>query len=656
MQVFEFHFNPKASEDIIFDSFCYEPENIYEKRLGSLFVVGELRNVLPQNLKFLDNFVDFLKKEYYSAPIKLSPEASLKESLKKSNEFLEEIAKKGNLSWLGNLNLAILSLKDFKLNFTKIGDLKIFLLRGNQITDIGKNLEFSGIESIPLKTFGNIVSGKLAEEDKILVLTEEVAEFFSAQNLFLEIGKITPFNEKNLKEILKTKKGQLSKISGICLLIVLTKEILPQKREIISQPQLTTKILIKNFIQIFGPIMKKAKLIPYQIFGKLKFPKITLPSLKLKISKIKVPNIEIKAFLKKKNTILILTLIFFLLLGFFIFQKEKEEKLKEYQSILNNIQEKILQAENFLIFKEEEKAQILFKEAWQEILPLTKINSTLSASLSNQILSLENRIEKNLNQLNRLEKIEEPNLLLEFNPREFIPQKIIFFNQNLYLFSPYSQNLFELKPNGQRILIKKEEKFDSAASIEDSILFFSKPNQLTILRRGKQFSFFLEKPNFDFNFEDFSTYKSNLYFLDPKSGEIIKYPYLGNFNWGPPQLWLNKRIINGESMAVDGAIWILNKDNSINKYYVGNLQEKIELNIFPPVKDFSKIFTSPLLPYLYILEPLQNRIIILDKSGRIIKQFQSKKFDNLLDFAVSEDGKEIYLLNGLKSYVLGKDI
>ncbi|GAI13815.1 unnamed protein product, partial [marine sediment metagenome] len=46
MQVFELHFNPKLKEDQIFDSFVYEPENIYEKNLGSLYVIGELRNAL----------------------------------------------------------------------------------------------------------------------------------------------------------------------------------------------------------------------------------------------------------------------------------------------------------------------------------------------------------------------------------------------------------------------------------------------------------------------------------------------------------------------------------------------------------------------------------------------------------------------------------
>jgi len=111
-----------------------------------------------------------------------------------------------------------------------------------------------------------------------------------------------------------------------------------------------------------------------------------------------------------------------------------------------------------------------------------------------------------------------------------------------------------------------------------------------------------------------------------------------------------KKASGAKSLAVDGSVWLLAKNNSLSRYYTGRLQEEISLEIFPEAKEFKKIFTSSALPYLYLLEPAQKRIIILDKKGQIIKQFQSQKFDNLLDFAVSEDGKTIYLLNGLKLY------
>jgi len=660
MQVFEFHFNPPKQEeiasgqaDLIFDSFCYEPENIYEKRLGSLYMVGCLKNVLPQRFRFLDNLARVIKGEYYSPKLH-SPEKSLKESLRQANEFLENIAKSGNVSWLGNLSFAALSLRDFELNFTKVGDLKVFLLRGGEIIDIDRKLRFQEIEPYPLKIFGNIISGKLAENDIILVLTKEVFDFFQSQNLLDKIAKLLPFDEKKLREVLNGKKEELSKISGICLLILLSKEILAKRREAISpQPE---KFSLKQFfspaLSFIKKLIKKPSLPPLKV-PRLKLPHPTFP-------KPTFPKITIPTFPKlRKNLIVILILILFLALGAFIFQKEKEQQLKEYQATLNQIQEKMEQAENFLILKEtrpeaQQEASSLLKEAWEEISSLTKIASTLPQNLSSQIFSLENEISQNLYQLNKLVEIAEPELLFEFNPQEFVPQKMVFDINDLYFFSPYSQNLFKVSKNGEGVLIEKSQKFNLAVSLDDSILFFLKPNQL-INFEDEQFSqaFSLEEPYLDFNFDDFSSYKSSLYFLDKKSGEIIKYPYLKNFEWDSPQLWLNsqtKKAIGGKSMAVDGSIWILDKDNSISRYYAGKYQETLKIDFFPDPKDFSKIFTLSGLSYLYLLEPGQSRIIILNKSGQIIKQFQSEKFDNLLDFTVSENGKTIYLLNGLRVY------
>ncbi|XOB42429.1 MAG: hypothetical protein ACKKMP_03660 [Candidatus Nealsonbacteria bacterium] len=31
---------PKLKEDLVLDSFCYEPESSYEKKLGNLYIVG----------------------------------------------------------------------------------------------------------------------------------------------------------------------------------------------------------------------------------------------------------------------------------------------------------------------------------------------------------------------------------------------------------------------------------------------------------------------------------------------------------------------------------------------------------------------------------------------------------------------------------------
>lgn len=711
MKIFELHFNPSPREDLIFDSFCYEPENIYEKRLGSLLVVGELKNALPQNVRFFDNLANFLKKQYYSSPVKFSPETSLRECLKKSNEFLEKIVKSGDVSWLGNLNSVVLALtphqkKWWGVNFTKTGDIKILLLRAGGIIDMGKNLEFQDIEPYPLKIFGNIVSGKLVEGDMVLVLTKDIFSVFAeSQNipaapwqkskkekgstgslrLIEQIAQITASNgdeERKLKEILKSKEKELLRVSGICLLCILTKEVWSEEKKpkIFSFQKEAERFSI---LQVFYPAVKEINLFftrrCARVINEFKILKSgfskALTKLKeatKKLLKFKKPETEpktkkprIKISLRhfrielsdnlKKNLISVFLLFFFLILGFFIFKREEETKLKKYQITLTTVRENISQADNFLFLKNEGKAFNILKEARQKILPLAERKS----AIQKEAISLKNSLEEKLEKVSKLEKISNPELFFEFNQKEFIPQKMIRSGRNLYFYNSFAENIYKLTPGAEKNVFKTDQKFSEAASINNTLLFFKKPGMVFLLK-GERFEqpLSLETPYPDFIPNDFTIFQSNLYFLDGKNGEIIKYPYLGNLEWGPPQIWLKPNeakpaphrngVSGAGSMAIDGSVWILNDDNTISRYFGGEFQNSLTLDFFPFLKDLSKIASQS--EFLYLLEPVQKRLIVLNKTGEIQKQFQSEEFDNLKDFAVSENDRIIWLLNGTKIY------
>ena len=226
MQIFELHFNPKNKEGHFFDGFIFEPQNIYEKKLGSLYLVGDLPNALPQNSKLLEKLAREIKGKYYTISFK-HPEKSMSESLKAANDFLQKEVRNENVSWLGNLNFASLSIKDFNLIFAKTGAVKILLQRGGQITDIGKNLDFEEMDPYPLKIFFNMLTGKLAPDDIVFILTNEIYDFFSSQKIFKNFCSLESLDEKKLKEILPPSllsEGQAAKISGICFLISFTRE------------------------------------------------------------------------------------------------------------------------------------------------------------------------------------------------------------------------------------------------------------------------------------------------------------------------------------------------------------------------------------------------------------------------------------------------
>ncbi|MDP3995857.1 MAG: hypothetical protein Q8P74_01255 [bacterium] len=683
MQVFEFHFNPprkekiaSGQEDVIFDTFCFEPKNVYEKRLGGLYMAGLLKNVLPQSARFLEILAEKIKDKYYKTASS-TPEKSLRESLRIANEHLEKIAKEGDVSWLGNISFNVVSLKNHELNFTRIGDFKTLLIRKGQIIDIDQGLKFNEIEPYPLKVFGSIVSGKLAEDDIILVLSGNIYQAFLKENLLNDIARKSASETgrmeiKKFGNVLNGKKEQLAKISGICLLIVLSKEEAAKGRETIAE---NIPLKIFSFKKAFNPLFKAIRKIRISKLKsdklKISWPRISSP-FKQGPAKVKKENkalpasaltglsrFRISEDLKKKLT-LILVLALILTAGFFIFEKKTEQNAKIYQSQIEQIKKKIELADSHFILSEynpldESNAKALYLEAWNEISPLTNISLRMPKGINSQALELKNAVLEKLYQLNKLEEISEPELVFEFKARDFIPQKLLYSNNKIYFFTADEENVFELNPQEkQGRTIETDQKISQASLLADSIMLFSQPDRITFLQEGElKETVNLQQLSPETELSDLSPYRSNLYFLDKKNNAIVKYPAISESNWGNPESWLapeTKTATDFRSMTVDGSIWVLTEKNSIDRYHASQFQETIVLEIFPEPKNFLKIFTALEFPHLYILEAEQKRIVILDKAGQLVKQYQSEKFDNLLDFSLSEDGNTIWLLNDLKVY------
>ena len=269
MKVFEFHFNPKIKEkDTIFDSFCFVPETEAEESLGFLYLVGEIKNVLPKTKGILAELAEIIKKEYYRTPQR-EAQNSFKEAMEKANEFLVQETREDNVAWLGNLNFAAISLTpDFLMNLAKVGKLKILLLREKEVFDVGENINFNAAAN---KIFPNIVEGKLIQGDKILVLTQKVFEIFKNEEIIKNLAEIK--KPRKIKRIFKEKKRILKEIFGVYLLII------PKKKGI--------------------------------LFKKIYFPKIP------KIPFLKFPFLQEKT---KKTLIALLILVLLLLLGWLIFK------------------------------------------------------------------------------------------------------------------------------------------------------------------------------------------------------------------------------------------------------------------------------------------------------------------------------------------------
>lgn len=184
---FEFSFN-----DISFcndnklkpfvETFIQEPENISQQSLGTIFGIFEIDENSEDSSYITNYLISVIKKEYFSKP-KRGVIESFEAALHKANLALSKLAEHGNVAWIGKINVACAVLEKYNLHLTQIGTCHTFLLREKNLTDIGENLSSPEDNLNPLKTFTDVSSGKIEENDKIIIATNNILDIFSLEEI-----------------------------------------------------------------------------------------------------------------------------------------------------------------------------------------------------------------------------------------------------------------------------------------------------------------------------------------------------------------------------------------------------------------------------------------------------------------------------------------
>jgi hypothetical protein len=159
--------------------FDYAPENIYQQPLGNLVGFFEVKEFSQESAYIVNFLTSVLKKEYYINPKRPVTE-SLDSALHKVNMALSELAKQGNIEWLGKLNAAICVLEKNNTHFSVSGDAKIFLYRNQGLSEISEDLASDSLEPHPLKTFVNVSSGRLEKDDRLLITSADIFHILTA--------------------------------------------------------------------------------------------------------------------------------------------------------------------------------------------------------------------------------------------------------------------------------------------------------------------------------------------------------------------------------------------------------------------------------------------------------------------------------------------
>ncbi len=707
MQIFELHFNPNNKEGRLIDTFCYQPEDVYEKRLGALAIGGQFKPTESSNKTFLNNLSYKIKSTYHSLPTRTQEEA-LREGLKEANNFLEEKKIKKNL------HVAVLSIKGNQLQFSKVGSLKILLSRNGEITDIGKNTDDN------TSTFGSIVTGKVKKDDKLIVLTEEIYKKFLAENLLVDLADTSPIDDKKLEKVSKIQKEKFPKEAGVCLLVDFSIDTSLGNSKIISKDEFSFKKFTLNLIsetaRLVSFLWEKTKdtivgLINWTIkTGKpaierlFKFFLVVLKDIRrgiiklLSLAKKKLGNIKIekpkkeiteKSSKEEKDSFKLIEFI-------------KTEGANGWNSLRSNLKklkdsDYVPKINNFKIPEDKEKRRNLYLaglllliiligsfvthserskklEIQREILGRMKEDIGQITAHPNNFAELKDYYEElgglirggispkakaealrsdiaqKLLHINNTQIIEDPEFL--FSTTEIVPSKMTLVEDEIYLYNPFLSSAEKYNIETGEKLIRPIRLDDggifSLTDVNGTPYFFSRPDKLIV----NDNSYVLDIPFLDHSYQQLASFGEYIYFLERKNNQIVRYH---KDNPTESSIWIQERKPgNITSLAIDGSIWALKEDNSIWKYEGGkpiSESEIVHREIFPFPERFSLIKTGQDLP-LFILEPRNNRVIVSSKEGELITQLIFPNAKNLKDIIPVGENEQIkiYLLDGQEVY------
>lgn len=148
---------------------------------------------------------------------------------------------------------------------------------------------------------------------------------------------------------------------------------------------------------------------------------------------------------------------------------------------------------------------------------------------------------------------------------------------------------------------------------------------------------------------------SNLYLLDSATdSQIWKYLGLDDGLSGKRSYLVGETFDLSEAvdMVIDGSVWVLFSDGSIVKYTQGKKDAFQVIGLDQPFGEAVKIFTSPEVEHLYVVDRANTRVVVLDKSGEYVAQYQWSGIAGSKDFVVSETLGKIFFLTGEKVFTI----
>lgn len=246
---------------------------------------------------------------------------------------------------------------------------------------------------------------------------------------------------------------------------------------------------------------------------------------------------------------------------------------------------------------------------------------------------------------------------LDLVKKDFNPKNLSLSHGKILVLDTNTHSLvkIDLQTKAPDILAG-EDKLGSAVTSSlngDVAWVFSKDKGLIRVDTGSNGLAVASKTDSDWgNIADIYGFAGNAYILDEFKNQIWKYvPIVSGFADKREYLRPGTKadFAGVRRLQIDSSVWVL-KRNEILKYTQGAPDFFSLSGLDKPIKEPKSLFVSDQTDNLYLLDSGNNRLLVLDKKGIYIAQYQADQMNSFSDLAVDETNKKVYLLAGSKIF------
>ncbi len=701
-------YNPDTSEGFA-ETFVFEPEEKDEEPYGRLMILVSFDQQNPKNAEISEAIASIMQNEYYRSSER-NAEQQFEYAIKRVNDILGDLASAGEISWIGQLNSVITAMVGDEIFLTSSGQTFAYLLRRQQLAHLNKESSSVPLKPNPLKTYENIVHGKLNPNDKLIFLSPSILDYIEKPKIREIIDRFTPdIAARHLQSKLVSFQGK----KAMAALIVSAAEETKTSKPVPASPQITVKPDIPSHSpvrphQAPGALARTSRIIrslaaktasgtKNTILPLLKGkkpasaskndrgpkPSAATPSVQEPLTSRKpytYTDLRPKPWWKKtlltlqnlakvawesfaawfmklpKTSKILFLVVVFLVIAFLVSlvavrgSKQDQEQRAIYNNLTAEARQKEEEAQSALIYGNDAKARDLLNESQKiaEDVQATKYRNDEAAA----VLA---KIEKDRQKLNHITQVDNPETVADFTTLGdgINPTRLTLAEKYLVSYNPNQPSLYTFQISDKKyeaVEVQTSGKLTAMTSAgKDLALASSKPALISYnFSSASVGEADTEIPDGQ-QLVALSLFGNRLYTLDPGNNSIQRHSLtLGGFS--KPSNWLNSEadLSGAVDLAIDGSVYVLTNDGRVLKFLRGNQEEFALGEMTTPLNSPMAIYTDENSSNLYILDPKNNRLVVFNKDGQMKNQYLSETFTDLRGMAIDETSDKAYLLNGTK--------